>query len=135
MGAANCGWGAPILSKMGVSIFRSPRSIFRIFVLFLVTNFLFLELLPSGPVSRFLSVRDHLLLGSVSLQGCPIWRSNFSASLFLVTNVTIFSKNLIFHISELVVPGEVPNGSSTIFLHARRNRGVRLHDTCTSGPR
>ena len=33
--------------------------------------------------------------------------SNFSAWLFLVTNVTIFSKSLIFHISELVAPGEV----------------------------
>ena len=62
MGAANCGLGAPIPSKMGVSFFMSPRSIFRIFVLFLVTNFLFLALLPSGPVLRFLSVRDHLLL-------------------------------------------------------------------------
>ena len=61
MAAANCAWGAPFYSKVGFSIFRSPRSIFRIFVLFLVTNFLFLELLPSGPVSRFLSVRDHLL--------------------------------------------------------------------------
>ena len=30
-------------------------------VLFLVTKFLFLELLPTGPVSRFLGVRDHLL--------------------------------------------------------------------------
>ena len=50
------------------------------------------------------------LVRSVSLQGCPIWRFNFSASLFLVTNVTIFSKNLIFHSSELVVPGDIPNG-------------------------
>ena len=61
MGAANCACGGPILSKMGVSIFRTPRSIFRIFVLFLVTKFLFLELLPTGPVSGFLGVRDHLL--------------------------------------------------------------------------
>ena len=61
MGAANCACGGPILSKMDVSIFRTPRSIFRIFVLFLVTKFLFLELLPTGPVSRFLGVRDHLL--------------------------------------------------------------------------
>ena len=133
MGAANCGWGAPILSKMGVSFFRSPRSIFRIFVLFLVTNFLFLELLPSGPVSRFLSVRDHLLQrlshwwGLFPSRVAPFGDPIFSASLFLVTNVTIFSKNLIFHISELVAPGDVPNGSSTIFWHARRNRGVCLH--------
>ena len=61
MGAANCACGGPILSKMGVSIFRTPRSIFRIFVLFLVTKFLFLELLPTVPVSRFLGVRDHVL--------------------------------------------------------------------------
>ena len=58
MGAANCACGGPILSKMGVSIFRTPRSIFRIFVLFLVTKFLFLELLPTGPVSGFLGVRE-----------------------------------------------------------------------------
>ena len=61
MGTANCACGGPILSKMGVSIFRTPRSIFRIFVLFLVTKFLFLELLHIAPVSRFLGVRDHLL--------------------------------------------------------------------------
>ena len=61
MRAANCACGGRILSKMGVSLFRTPRSIFRIFVLFLVTKFLFLELLLTGPVSRFLGVRDHLL--------------------------------------------------------------------------
>ena len=61
MGAANCACGGPPLSKMGVPIFRTPRSIFRIFVLFLVTKFLFFEILPNGPVSRFLGVRDHLL--------------------------------------------------------------------------
>ena len=61
MGAANCACGGPIHSKMGVSMFITPRSIFRIFVLFLVTKFLFLERLPTGPVSRFLGVRDHLL--------------------------------------------------------------------------
>ena len=61
MGAANCACGGPILPKIVVSIFRTPRSIFRIFVLFLVTKFLFLELLPTVPVSRFLGVRDHLL--------------------------------------------------------------------------
>ena len=61
MGAANCACGGPPLSKMGVPIFRTPRSIFRIFVLFLVTKFLFLEIFPNGPVSRFLGVRDHLL--------------------------------------------------------------------------
>ena len=59
MGAANCAWGAPFLSKMGVSVFRTPRSFFRNFVLFLVTNFLFLELLPTGPVLRFLGDGDH----------------------------------------------------------------------------
>ena len=59
MEAANCAWGAPFCSKTGV-FFRTARSIFRIFVLFLVTNFLFLELLPTGPLSRFLSVRDHI---------------------------------------------------------------------------
>ena len=56
-------------------------------------------------------------------------------SLFLVTNVTIFSKNLIFHSSELVAPGDILNGSWTIFWHARRNRGVCLHYICTKGPR
>ena len=61
MQAANCACGGRILSKMDVSLLRTPRSIFRIFVLFLITKFLFLELLPTGPVSRFLGVRDHLL--------------------------------------------------------------------------
>ena len=112
MAAANCACGAPLPWKVGGSHFRTPHSIFSIFVQFLVTNFLFLELLPNGPVSRFLSVRDHILarlitlVRSVSLQGCSSWRSNFSASLFLVTNVTIFSKNVIFDSSKLVAPGE-----------------------------
>ena len=141
MGAAYCACGGPILSKMGVSIFRTPRSIFRIFVLFLVTKFLFLELLPTGPVSRFLGVRDHLLQRLMHSRGpfparvALFGDSNFSAWLFLATNVTIFSKNLIFHISELVAPGEVPDGSSTILGHGRRNRGVRSHYICTSGHR
>ena len=60
MGAANRAWGAYIFSKMGLSIFRTPHYIPKIFVLFLVTNFLFLELLAAGPVSRFLRVRDHV---------------------------------------------------------------------------
>ena len=54
MGAANCACGGPILPKIVVSIFRTPCSIFRIFVLFLVTKFLVLELLPTVHVSRFL---------------------------------------------------------------------------------
>ena len=65
MGAANCACGGPILSKMGVSIFRTPRSIFRIaiFSYFSAPIFrkfaifrgpsLFLE--PS-PVSGFLAI-------------------------------------------------------------------------------
>ena len=109
-------------------------------MLFLVTKFPFLKFLCSGLVSHFLSVRDHIfaliaLVTSVSLQGGPIWRSNFFPSLFLVTNVTILRKDLIFHSSELVAPGDVPNGSSTIVRHARRNCGVCLHYICTSGPR
>ena len=105
MGAANFACGGPILSKMNVSIFRTPRSIFRIFVLFLVTKFLFLELLPTGPVSRFLGVRDHLLQrlmhswGRFPARVALFGDFNFSAWLFLESNVTIFSKNLIFHIS------------------------------------
>ena len=116
-GAANCACGGPILSKMGVSFFSTPRSIFRIFVLFLVTKFLFLELLRTGPVSGFLGVRDHLLQrlmhswGPFPARVALFGDSNFSAWLFLVTNVTIFSKNLIFHISgrdggpQLCLPG------------------------------
>ena len=60
MGAANCAWGAPILSKMGVFIFGTQSSVFRIFVLFLVTNFLFFELPPTGPVLRFLTIGNHI---------------------------------------------------------------------------
>ena len=48
--------------------------------------------LSPSPASR----GPNLFVRSFSLQGCPIWRSNFSASLFLVRTVTIFSKNLIF---------------------------------------
>ena len=76
-------WGAPVHSKMGVSIFRTPHFIFRIFVLFLVTNFLFLELFPTCPVSRFLSVRALFLqrllhcwgpfFSRVALSGDPIF--------------------------------------------------------------
>ena len=93
-------------------------------MLILVTSLLFPEHLPGGPVSCFLSVRNHIfctviaLVRSVSLQDCPIWRSKFSASLFLVTNVPIFRKILIFHFSELVAPGDIPNGPPTIFRHA-----------------
>ena len=61
MAAADCAWGTPMLSKMGVSSFSTPRSMFRILVLFLVTKLLFSELLPTGSVLRFLSVRDHIL--------------------------------------------------------------------------
>ena len=54
-----CGmqWGPPdvlIPAPSGVSILRTPRSIFSTLVPLLVTKFIFLELIPTGPVSRFI---------------------------------------------------------------------------------
>ena len=49
-------WGPPdvlIPSPSAISIFSTPRSIFSTLVLFLEAKFLFLELVPTGPVSRF----------------------------------------------------------------------------------
>ena len=51
------------------------------------------------------------------------------------TTLTIFSKNLPSPFSELLAPWDIPTGSSTIFLHAGRNRGVRLHCIDNNGPR
>ena len=48
-------WGPPNVltrSPSAISIFSKPRSIFRTFVLFLETQFLFLEIGPTGSVSR-----------------------------------------------------------------------------------
>ena len=145
MGAANCAWGGgggAYSFKNGCFYFQNTTFYFWNFCAIFSNKIAISRTPPHWP--RFASPRRPrpsfatlvvALVRSVSLHGCPIWRYNFYASIFLVTNVTIFSKNLIFHISELVAPGEVPNRSSTIFWHARRNRGVRLHYICTSGPR
>ena len=62
MGAAKlCLGGEVALSKTAVSIVRTQRSIFGIFVLFFRRKFLSLELLPTGPVSSFSDVSDHIL--------------------------------------------------------------------------
>ena len=55
LGGCRTLWGPPDVlnpSPSAISIFSTPRSIFRTFVLFLVTKFLFLELGPTGSVSR-----------------------------------------------------------------------------------
>ena len=44
---------------MLASIVITLFSFFRIFFPFLVTKFLFLELLPTDPASSFLDIRDH----------------------------------------------------------------------------
>ena len=49
-------WGPPVVLNpfpLAISIFSTPRSIFSTRVLFLIAKFPFLELVPTGPVSRF----------------------------------------------------------------------------------
>ena len=55
LGGCRTLWGSPDVlnpSTSATSIFSTPLSIFRTFVLFLVKDFLFLELGPTGSVSR-----------------------------------------------------------------------------------
>ena len=79
-----------------IFIFSTPRSIFRRFVLFLVTKFLLLELGPTGSVSCFVGIRSNpiavaaALVRSVSLQGSPVWRSQFFACTFFSNKCSYF---------------------------------------------
>ena len=127
-------------SPSAISIFSRPRSVSRSFVLFLVTKFLFLELGPTGSVSRSGRVRNHpiavvvALVRSVSLQGPSVWRSQLFACAVLVTNVTIFSRNLFSHISAFSAPWDYPTGSTTIFSRAGCDGDVRSSSSCTWCP-
>ena len=81
-------WGPPNVlnpSASAISLLNTLGSIFRTFVLFSVTKFLFLELDPTGSVSRSVLIRSHpiavavALVRSVSLQGHSVWKSQFFA--------------------------------------------------------
>ena len=59
---------------------------------------------------------------------------NFSAALFLVTNVTISSRKLFSYFSAFWAPWDHPTGSTTIFSRAERDGNVRLSSSCTWSP-
>ena len=89
-------------SPTTISIFSTPRSIFRKLVLFLDAKFVFLEIHHTGPVSCFVRIGSHpigvavALVRSVSLQGPSVWRFQFFACAIFSNKCYYFEYNIFF---------------------------------------
>ena len=135
-------WGQTVMlnpSPTTIPLLCTPRSIFRTLALVLVTKFLFFESHNTGPFLRFLRICSLpkavavALVRSVSPHG-QFGDPCFSRVLFLVTNITIFSRTFFVHFSTFWAPRDHPTGSTTICSEAGRDGDVCWSSSCNWKP-